>query len=38
VIQPINSRSVGRWQRYRQHFTEVLPVLAPCLERWGYGV
>ena len=36
VIQPINSRSVGHWQAYREHFKEVLPTVLPYLERWGY--
>jgi tetratricopeptide (TPR) repeat protein len=36
VIQPINTRAVGRWRRYAQHFAPVMPVLQPYLERWGY--
>lgn len=38
VIEPVNSRSVGRWKHYERHFSEVLPVLMPWLERWGYPV
>ena len=38
VVQPVNKKAVGRWQRYRTHFEPVLPVLAPYLERWGYEV
>jgi len=38
VIEPVNTRSVGRWKRYQQHFTDALPTLMPCLERWGYAV
>lgn len=38
VIEPINSRAVGRWQRYREYFEPVLPILEPMLEHWGYAV
>jgi tetratricopeptide (TPR) repeat protein len=38
VIQPINTRAVGRWRPYAQHFAPVLPLLQPYLERWGYDV
>jgi tetratricopeptide (TPR) repeat protein len=37
VIEPVNSRSVGRWRHYQRHFSEVLPILTPWLERWGYS-
>ncbi len=37
VVQPINERSVGRWQRYQQHFTGALPAVQPYLERWDYA-
>ena len=37
VIEPVNSRSVGRWRHYERHFSEVLPILTPWLERWGYS-
>ena len=36
VIEPINNRSVGRWKHYERHFGEVLPILMPWIERWGY--
>ncbi|HET7560921.1 MAG TPA: sulfotransferase [Rhodanobacteraceae bacterium] len=36
VIEPINRKGVGRWQRYREYFEPVLPILQPMLERWGY--
>ena len=36
VIQPINTRSVGRWQRYERHFTAALPLLMPYITRGGY--
>jgi tetratricopeptide (TPR) repeat protein len=38
VIEPVNNRSVGRWKHYERHFSEVLPILMPWLERWGYPV
>ncbi len=37
VIEPISSRSVGRWKHYERHFSEALPILAPWMERWGYS-
>ena len=37
VVQPVNQKAVGRWRRYERHFAPVLPVLQPCLERWGYS-
>jgi len=36
VIEPINSRGIGRWMRYQEYFEPVLPILAPMLEHWGY--
>jgi tetratricopeptide (TPR) repeat protein len=38
VIEPITSRSVGRWKPYARHFSEALRILAPWIERWGYTV
>jgi tetratricopeptide (TPR) repeat protein len=35
VIQPISSRGIGRWRNYEPHLRELLPTLAPYLERWG---
>ncbi|WP_019465245.1 tetratricopeptide repeat-containing sulfotransferase family protein [Dyella japonica] len=37
VIEPVNRRGVGRWQRYREYFEPVLPVLEPMLRHWGYA-
>ena len=37
VVEPVSSKGVGRWQGYRQYFREVLPLLAPDLDRWGYS-
>jgi tetratricopeptide (TPR) repeat protein len=36
VVEPVNSKSVGRWKHYERHFSEVMPILRPWLERWGY--
>jgi thioredoxin-like negative regulator of GroEL len=38
VIEPVNRRGVGRWQRYRPWFEEILPVVAPMLDRVGYSL
>jgi tetratricopeptide (TPR) repeat protein len=37
VIQPINTRSVGRWKRYERHFSVALPLLMPYIARGGYA-
>ncbi len=36
VVQPINTKAVGRWRPYAQHFEPVMPVLRPYLDRWRY--
>ncbi|HMI37685.1 MAG TPA: sulfotransferase, partial [Steroidobacteraceae bacterium] len=36
VVQPISGKAVGRWQNYRHHFSQVLPVVQPLLDRWHY--
>ena len=36
VVQPITSKSVGRWRAYEQHLRPVLPHVQPYLNRWGY--
>jgi tetratricopeptide (TPR) repeat protein len=39
VVEPVSNRSVGRWKRYERHFgNEVLAVLMPWIERWGYSL
>jgi tetratricopeptide (TPR) repeat protein len=39
VVQPVNRRAVGRWQAWRPWFEgEVLEVLAPWVERFGYAL
>ncbi len=38
VVQPVNQRAVGRWQRYRKWFEgEPLDALMPWIERLGYA-
>lgn len=37
VINPVNARSVNHWLQYRPQFEEVLPIVRPMLEHWGYG-
>jgi len=36
VVEPIYSRSVGRWRAYAAQLSPVLPVLAPWTLRFGY--
>ncbi|EGF93472.1 sulfotransferase domain protein [Asticcacaulis biprosthecium C19] len=38
VSQPLNSRSVGRWQNYRRHFEPYFDKIQPMIEDLGYGV
>jgi tetratricopeptide (TPR) repeat protein len=39
VLEPVSNRSVGRWKHYERHFgTEVLALLTPWIERWGYSL
>ena len=37
VTQPIYTRSVSRWLNYRDPMTEVLPILQPFIDAFGYG-
>jgi Flp pilus assembly protein TadD len=37
VTEPIDPRAAGRWQRYREYFESVLPILRPMLEHWNYS-
>ena len=37
VTQPIYARAAGRWRHYLAHLAPVEPVLAPWVERFGYG-
>jgi tetratricopeptide (TPR) repeat protein len=39
VLEPVSDRSVGRWKHYQRHFgSEVLALLMPWMERWGYSL
>jgi len=38
VTEPLYRRAEGRWTRYRDRLEQVLPLLAPWAERYGYGV
>lgn len=39
VIEPVNRKAVGRWEKYRHHFSaQALASLAPWIERFGYTV
>ena len=37
VVEPIYTRSAGRWEKYRRHLEPVLPVLKPWIEKFGYS-
>jgi Flp pilus assembly protein TadD len=36
VIEPVNTKGIGRWQHYDIHFEPLLATLQPMLDRWGY--
>jgi tetratricopeptide (TPR) repeat protein len=36
VVEPVHTKSVGRWKHYQSHFKDVLPILMPWIERWDY--
>jgi len=36
VIEPINTKGLGRWLKYRPYFDKALPILEPMMKRWGY--
>jgi len=38
VIQPLYTRSIGRWRRYAEQLAPVLPVLNGWAERYGYAL
>ena len=37
VVEPIYTRSAGRWEKYRKHLEPVLPVLKPWIDKFGYS-
>jgi tetratricopeptide (TPR) repeat protein len=38
VVEPIYTRSAGRWRHYRKHLEPVLPVLEPWIDKFGYSL
>lgn len=36
VVEPIYSRSAGRWRNYREHLEPILPMLEPWVRKFGY--
>jgi Flp pilus assembly protein TadD len=36
VIEPLNTKGLNRWLRYRPHFEQALRILGPMLKHWGY--
>jgi tetratricopeptide (TPR) repeat protein len=38
VTEQIYSRASGRWMRYRKHMEDVLPILEPWVEKFGYSL
>jgi tetratricopeptide (TPR) repeat protein len=36
VVEPIYTRSAGRWRNYRKHLESVLPILEPWVKKFGY--
>jgi tetratricopeptide (TPR) repeat protein len=36
VVQPVHSRSIGRWRHYEIHLRPALAHLQPWIDRWGY--
>jgi tetratricopeptide (TPR) repeat protein len=37
VVEPVNKKGVGRWQRYARWFEPVQPTLAPFVKQFGYA-
>jgi Flp pilus assembly protein TadD len=37
VIEPVNTKGLNRWTRYRREFESVLPIIEPMLRHWGYS-
>jgi len=38
VVEPIYTRSAGRWWNYRKHLEPIFPVLRPWVEKFGYSL
>ena len=37
VIEPVNTKGLNRWVKYRPYFEKALPILDPMLKHWGYS-
>lgn len=37
VVEPIYTRSAGRWVNYRKHLEPVIPILEPWIRKFGYS-
>lgn len=37
VTEPIYTHATGRWERYRPQLAQVLPILEPWVQTFGYG-
>jgi tetratricopeptide (TPR) repeat protein len=37
VLEPIYTRSAGRWLKYRKHLEPILPMLDPWIRKFGYS-
>jgi hypothetical protein len=37
VIEPVNTKGLNRWVKYRPYFEKALPILEPMLRHWGYS-
>ncbi|CAN7192121.1 sulfotransferase [Pseudoxanthomonas sp. LjRoot143] len=38
VVEPVNTRAVGRWQPYARWLAPALPILQPVADHWGYDL
>jgi hypothetical protein len=38
VIEPVNTRAMGRWVPYEGWFRPVFPILQPVADHWGYAL
>ena len=38
VMEPIYASASGRWKRYEPQMREILPILQPWIERYGYSL
>lgn len=36
ILEPVNTKSIGRWRHYERHFAPLMPILQPWLARWSY--